>query len=516
MNSLEFNKNRLFFIYFCISAGFIALIIRLLFIVILNDDDNVGNIYSTDKNPKRSDIVDRNGVIVATDLDIKLLYCNNTLIRNPQYVAKKLSETFSNLEYQVLLKKLTQSKDGWVLIRRNITPKQEKLINNLNIAGLIFEDSKVRIYPQQSSLSHILGYTDLDNKGLAGIEKEYDDFLSASSQDLKLATDIRIQEILNHELKKAIIKFKAEAAFGIIMNVKNGEILALSSLPNFDPNNQGSATNNEKFNKATYGVYELGSVFKIFNHALAFENNLIESGEIFDIKKAIKFGRFKIDDDHKDKDKLTTEEVFTESSNIGSVRISQRFEKNQQKEFLDKIGLLQKINTDFPSLGTPIYPKRWGKIRSATISFGHGIAVTPLHLVTAVSAILNDGKLINPSFIKTTNNPEFKQVISPSTSKIMRGLMEQTVEIGTGKNTKIKHYKIGGKTGTAEMAEKGKYNKNKTLASFVSSFPINDPKYIIYVGIDRPNYIFNTGGMVAAPVTKNIIINILPIIKYLK
>ncbi len=237
------------------------------------------------------------------------------------------------------------------------------------------------------------------------------------------------------------------------MNVKNGEILALSSLPNFDLNNQRNATNQEKFNQATYGVYELGSVFKIFNHALAFENNLIENGEIYDVKKAIRFGRFTIDDDHKDKDQLTTEEVFTESSNIGSVRISQRFEKINKKNF-KQLGLLSKVKTDFPSLGTPIYPKRWGKISSATISFGHGIAVTPLHLVTAVSAILNDGKLINPSFVKVAEKPEFKQVISPNTSKIMQHLMEQTVEIGTGKNTKIKHYKIGGKNRNSRKSRK--------------------------------------------------------------
>ncbi len=178
MNSIEFNKNRLFFIYFCITLGFIALIIRLFLIVALNDKKDVSNIYNKDKSNKRADIIDRNGVIIATDLDIKLLYCNNTLIRDPKYVAQKLSAAFEDLSYESLLKKLTQSKDGWVLLRRNITPKQEQIINNLNIAGLIFEDSKVRIYPQKSSLSHILGYTDLDNKGLAGIEKNMMTFLA--------------------------------------------------------------------------------------------------------------------------------------------------------------------------------------------------------------------------------------------------------------------------------------------------------------------------------------------------
>ncbi len=516
MSSIEFNKNRVFFIYFCIIVGFTALIIRLLFIVTLNEQKDVNNIYNQGKNPKRADIVDRNGVIIATDLNIKLLYANHSLIRDPKYVAKKLSTAFEDLPYDILLKKLSQSKDGWVLIKRNITPKQEQIINNLNIAGLIFEESKTRVYPQKSSLSHLVGYTDLDGNGLSGIEKQYDQFLKAGKQDLKLATDIRIQDILNYELKNAIVKFKALAAFGVIMNVKNGEILALSSLPNFDLNNQKTASSKEKFNKATYGVYELGSVFKIFNHALAFENNLINIKEEYDVKKPIKYGRFTIDDDHKKKDRLTIEEIFTESSNIGSVKISQRFEKNQQKEFLKKLGLLGKIQTDFPSLGTTIYPKKWGKISSATIAFGHGIAVTPLHLTNSVAAILNNGKLTNPSFVKVNNQPEFTQIVTKNTSNKIKNLMEKTIDVGTGRKAQVTGYRIGGKTGTAEKAEKGKYNKNKTLASFISAFPINNPEYIIYVGIDQPNYTFNTGGMVAAPVTKNIITNILPIIKYLK
>ncbi len=506
------NKNRLFFIYFCIICGFIAVTLRLLFLVTFSDKVDVGKIYNNNKINKRSDIIDRNGIIIATDLDVKVLYANSALIRDPEFVAQKLSKTFPSLKYKRLFKRLSKSKDGWLLVKRNITPKQEQIVNNLGIAGLIFEDSKTRVYPQKSSLSHVIGYTDLDGNGISGIEKEYDDFLKNDNQNLQLSLDIRVQDVLNYQLKKAMKKFKAFAAFGIIMDVNNGEVIALSSLPNFDPNNQVVASDKEKFNRATYGVYELGSVFKIFTHALAFEDKLIDMSDTYKVKDPIKYGKFTIDDDHKEKDILTVEEVFTQSSNIGSVKIAKFFGPERQKEFLDSLGLLHKLNTDFPSLGTPIYPKRWGEISLSTIAFGHGIAVTPLHITRSVAAIVNNGNLFKPSFVKLDNNPLFNKVISKETSNIMKKLLQETVLNGTGKNAKVAGYEIGGKTGTAERAEAGGYNKKKTLASFVAAFPINNPQYLIFVGIDQPNYTFNTGGMVAAPVVGNIIKNIAPIL----
>lgn len=516
MRSFDFDrKKRLIFIYFAIICGFVAIITRLLFIIIFSDPLDLGNIYGDNKSTLRSNIVDRNGVILATDLDVKLLYAKSSLIRDPKYVAKKLADNFSDLSYKKLLNKISKSKSkDWILIKRNITPKQEQIINNLGIAGLIFENSKTRLYPQKSLLSHVLGYVDLDRNGIAGIEKQYDDFLKQGGEDLQLAIDVRVQDALNNELKKAIKKFKALNAFGIIVDATNGEVLSLVSLPNFDPNMRYNAKNNEKFNRASYGVYELGSVFKIFNHALAIDKKLIDLTEKYSVKEPIKYGKFTIDDDHKEKDILTAEEVFTESSNIGSVKIAQKFGIEKQKEFFKSLGLLDKIDLDFPSLGKPILPKKWGEIAMATISFGHGIAVSPLHVAHGVAGIVNKGKMPPLSMKKIENiaNISFKQVVSKDTSKTIRDLLHKTVLYGTGKNAFIKGYNLGGKTGTAERAEFGGYSKKKTLASFVGVFPVEQPKYVIFLGIDQPNYIFNTGGMVAAPVFGQIVKNIAPIL----
>lgn len=510
----DLNKNRLFIVYSFIVLGFVAVILRLLFVVIFSGEIDVNEIYNGKKISKRANIVDRNGVIIATDLDVKILYANSILIRDPKLVAKALSDTFPDLDYDKILRRLSRKskKDGWVFIKRDITPKQEQEINKLGIAGLIFEESKVRVYPQRDSLSQILGYADTDGNGLAGIEKQYDDFLRRGNKDLQLAVDVRIQDVLNNQLKNALVKYKAGAAFGIIMDVNNGEIVALSSLPDFDLNDQSAAKDNAKFNRATYGLYELGSVFKIFTMAQAFEEKAVNLNESFSVKDPIRFGKFSIDDDHKDKDILTTTEVFTHSSNIGSVKIIQRIGPERQKKFLQKIGLLDKIKTDFPSLGSPMFPRSWREINSATIAFGHGIAVTPLHIVRSVAAVVNNGRLFNPSFIKLNKEPSFERVISENSSTTMRSLLQKVIREGTGKNSAIEDYEVGGKTGTAEHAESGSYNKGKTLASFVAAFPINNPRYVIYVGIDQPNYIFNTGGMVAAPVTGEVIKNVVPIL----
>ena len=513
MSLLQLNKNRLFFIYFCIFIGFTAVALRIIFIVTFSEKVDLKKIYNDQAIVRRGNIIDRNGIIIATDIDVKVLYANSDLIRDPLFVAQKISQAFPELNRQKLVKRLSnKSREGWIFIKRNITPKQEQIINDLGIAGLIFENSKTRIYPQKSSFSHVLGYTDSDGNGTAGIEKQYDEFLKAGDKDLQLALDVRVQDILNYELTSAIIKYKASAAIGIVMNVQNGEIVALASLPNFDLNNQSVARWEQKFNRATYGVYEFGSVFKIFNHTHAYEDKLVKNTDLYSVKDPIKFGRFNIDDDHKDKEILTLEEVFIHSSNIGSVKIAQLFGPKRQKEFLAKFGLLDKIKSDFPSMGKPLYPKQWSKISLATIAFGHGIAVTPLHIVRAVGAVVNNGNLFNPSFIKLTKDPQSIKVLSSETSKIMRELLRKVVLEGTGKNAQVEGYDIGGKTGTAETAESGGYNKGKNIASFVATFPISNPRYIVFIGIDKPDYIFNTGGMVAAPVAGQVIKNIAPIL----
>lgn len=514
MQNSDIKKSRLIFVYFCILAVFLVVILRLFFVVLTGDKVKVSGIYDEKGIAKRGDILDRNNTLVATDLQTKSLYVSTVLVKDPEAIAKKVSEIFSDLSYQEVLKKISDGKNSkqWILIKRNLSPAQSEIVQNLKIAGLLFEDDRIRVYPQKSIASHIIGYADLDRKGLAGIEMEYNKELGKKGTDLRLAMDVRVQDILNNELSNAVNEFHAKAAAGIVLNVNNGEILALSSLPEFDLNLQQEATLDQRFNRVTNGVYELGSVFKIFTNALAFEENIVKMNDKFNVHDPIKYGRFTIRDDHAVKDEMTVAEIFAYSSNIGTVQIAQKIGAEKQKDFLQKLGLLKKLNVKFPGLGHPIYPKNWREINLYTISYGHGIAITPLHIATATAAMVNGGILYDPSFLKLKAQPAGRRVIKESTSDMMRVLMRKVAVEGTGKFANADGYEVAGKTGTAERAEFGSYNERQTIASFVAAFPISKPKYLVYILFDRPNSTFNTGGMVAAPVAGRIIKNIAPIL----
>lgn len=514
MSTIELKKNRLIFVYFCILFVICAIIARMFFLVASGDKVKIKFIYDPNKINRRGDIVDRNDVLVATDLKTKSLYVSSVLVKDANDMAKGLVGIFPDLTYNEVLKKIIAGKKGkdWILIRRNVTPNQAEQVQNLKKAGLIFEDDSIRVYPQRSIFSHLVGYVDLDRKGLAGIEMQYDKQLLKDEEKLQLAADIRIQDILENELLSGLEEFRAKAASGIIMDVDTGEILAISSLPSFDPNLQHEASQNERFNRITNGVYELGSIFKIFTNAVAFEKNLVKMTDSYNVADPIKYGRFTINDDHPFKGEMTVEEIFSHSSNIGTVQIAQKIGVENQKEFLKKLGFLKKVDADFPGLGRPIFPKNWRDINLYTISYGHGIAITPLHIAMATAAVANGGILYKPSFLKLHKKPEGERVMKESTSQIMRLMLRKVVTDGTGKNADIEGYEVGGKTGTANKVEGKSYNERQTIASFIAVFPISAPKYLVYVTFDHPNYSFNTGGMVAAPVAGRVIRNIAPIL----
>lgn len=486
----------------------------MIFVVTFGDKTKINKNYHTRNSSSRADILDRNNLMVATNLKTKSLYLSTILINENHDIGAKLASIFSDISAQEVNKKIANHKNNrsWILIKRNLTPKQVEEVKNLKIAALIFEDDSIRVYPQKELMSHLVGYVDTDSKGLAGLEMYYEKQLFENYQNLQLAADVRVQDIVRSEMLKACEEFKVKAASAIVMDVNNGEIIAMTSLPDFNLNIQNEADSEQKFNRATYGVYELGSIFKIFTNAIAFEEKLVKINDVFDVSEPIKYARFSINDDHKVKDQMTTEEVFLYSSNIGTVQIAQKIGEKKQKEYLKKFFLLDKIDADYPSLGKPIYPKIWREISLFTISYGHGIAVSPLHIAASTAAMVNGGIYFNPSFIKLNEKPRGERIISENTSKIMRKLMRATVEIGTGKKSDIKGYQVAGKTGTANKAESGSYNEKSTIASFVATFPVSKPRYLVYAVFDKPNYTFNTGGMVAAPAVGRIIKNIAPIL----
>jgi cell division protein FtsI (penicillin-binding protein 3) len=507
----ELKKGRLLLVYSIIILIFLLIIFRMVSLVLFSDRTKVSGIYDVGKLSKRADIVDRNGVLVATDLKTKSLFVSTVLVKNSSAIAKSLSKTFEDLPYEEVFNKIREKKKSWILIKRNITPNQERQVRNLKIAGLLFQDDRVRIYPQKSIFSHLVGYVDSDRKGLSGIEMQYNKKLSEEDGAIVLSTDIRVQDILNNELSSGIVEFRAKAAFGVVLDINTGEVLGLSSLPSFDPNLQNQASQDERFNRVTNGVYEPGSIFKIFTNAMAFDENLIKVSDTFNVSEPIKYGRFTIKDYHRFNGRMTVDEIFSHSSNIGTVQVAQKIGIEKQKSYLKKFGMLDKLNIDFPGLGRPIYPKLWRDINLYTISYGHGIAVTPLHIAAIAGAMANGGTLYQPSFLKT-KKAEGKRIVSEETSATMKKMLRTVVAEGTGKNANIKGYEIGGKTGTSNKAEGGRYNEKQTIASFVGAFPMSNPRYLVYVGFDRPNYSFNTGGMVAAPVAGRIISGIAPIL----
>jgi cell division protein FtsI (penicillin-binding protein 3) len=466
----------------------------------------------------RGDIVDRNGAILARSLKTVSVYADPEMIENPVSVSKSLLEIFPELSYGSILQKL-QSKKRFVWIKRDITPEKQDQILLAGHPGLNFKEEMKRVYPKGYLSAHIAGTTGSEQQGLSGIEASFDSLLQDSEEALALTIDIRLQHALRKEMYDTMIKHEAIGAAGLVMDVNTGEILAMSSLPDFNPHHYNQAKNNEIFNKATLGVYELGSTFKIFSTAALLEKSHHNISAVFDVRKPIEIGRFKIRDFHAEERVLTTPEVFIHSSNIGSAMMGMEVGTQNLKNFYKDIGLTEAPNFELQEVGSPIIPSPWREINTLTASYGHGIAVSPLQLVSAVSSIVNGGFLVKPTLILSDKKQKIEEnvrVVSDKTAHRMRQLLRLVVSEGTGSGAEVPGYLVGGKTGTAEKPGKGGYDRKRLISSFVGVFPINKPEYAVFVMIDEPKgiketYDYATGGWVGAPTVKRIIENMISI-----
>ncbi len=478
------------------------------------------NAASGSVNLERAEVVDRTGRVIATSLSVASAYANPKLINEPKYVAKQVAKVVSGVNEAELYGRLT-SDSRFVWIKRNMTPKEQYNVNALGIPGISFIEEQRRVYPYGNMFSHSLGFVNTDNKGLGGIEKSMEQRLLSykeKNKKLELSLDVRVQGILRDELLKSIHEFSAIGATGIIANAKTGEIIAMSSLPDFDPHNPGKASELERFNRASLGVYEMGSTFKAITTAMALDSGKVSINQIFDATNPIRYARFSISDSHPKARPLNVPEIFMYSSNIGTAKMALEVGAEKQKEFIKKLGLLDPINVGLPEISQPLYPKNWSDLSVMTVSFGHGIAVSPLHLVQAVSTLLNGGVMKPLTLVKDENaNKEAERVISEETSYRMRQLMRLVVEKGTGSKGDVEGYLVGGKTGTAEKASASGYNKKALMSSFVASFPIHDPEYVILVMLDEPKgtkqtHGYATGGWTAAPTVSRVIARIGPVL----
>jgi cell division protein FtsI (penicillin-binding protein 3) len=397
--------------------------------------------------------------------------------------------------------------------------EQQYKVHMLGLPGLSFQREDRRFYPNGNIASHVVGFTDLDNKGIAGIEKEFDERLRKNNDPLVLSIDLRLQNILREELKKSVVEFRARGAAGIIMNAHTGELLAMVSLPDFDPHNMGGSAPDAKFNRNTSGMYEMGSTFKIFNTAMALETGRVRMNSSFDATQPLFVGGHKFADYHPKNRWLTVPEIFEYSSNIGSARMALEVGSKAQRNFFEHIGLFQPVDIELPEVGSPLVPARWGDLTTITASFGYGISVSPLHIARGVSAVVNGGYLPEVTLLKRKPNEsgEGMRVISQSTSDQMRELMRLVVESGTGKNAEAKGYFVGGKTGTAEKSSTGGYAQKNLISSFAGAFPIQDPEYVVFAMVDEPQgneatHGFATAAYVAAPVISRTVSRMAPIL----
>jgi cell division protein FtsI (penicillin-binding protein 3) len=469
-------------------------------------------------NTIRADITDRNGEVLATSLPTVSLYANPRIIRNKGQTASQLRKLFPEFSESYLTARLN-SKGKFVWIKRHLSPAQQRLVVSLGNPGLDFVADERRTYPFGNLASHALGFVDVDSNGLSGVERYYDYLLNSDNsqpKNLELSIDLRVQSVMHQELAQSIRKFSAIGGIGMITDINNGEVVAMVSMPDYDPNKPSAANKEMLFNRATLGTYEMGSTFKAITTAMALNSGNVAMDDIFDATNPIQSAGFRISDHHPKARPLSVPEIFMYSSNIGTVKMAQAAGMDEQKNFLEKLGLFRKPDIDLEERANPQYPAKWGELNSMTVSFGHGMAVTPSHLMQSVGSLLNGGVMRPLTLIKDGARAG-ERVISEDTSRDMRNLMRLVVEMGTGRKADVSGYLVGGKTGTAEKIVSGRYDQNAMVSSFIAAFPIDKPKYLVLIMLDEPKgiqetYGFATGGWTAAPTVGKIISRIGPIL----
>ncbi|MFQ8430456.1 peptidoglycan D,D-transpeptidase FtsI family protein [Amaricoccus sp. W119] len=486
---------------------------------------------------QRADIVDRDGALLATNIVTASLYAQPRDLIDPENAARQLARIFPELDAGYLTEKFTDGRK-FMWIKRTISPEQRQLVHDIGEPGLLFGPREVRLYPNGAIAAHVLGGASFGREGVdaaevvgtAGVERQLDGRLrdpAAVTTPLRLSIDLDAQVALEEVLAKGMAEMSAKGAVGILMEADTGQIRALASLPDFDPNlrpappTEGDPAESPLFNRAAQGRYELGSAFKAMTAALAIERGEATPGTIIDTKGPMKWGRFTIRDYHDYGDLLSVEDVLVHSSNIGAARLAIGSGAAAQKDFLGRIGMLSPVPVELSEAArtTPMLPRKWSDLSTMTIGFGHGIAVTPLHLATAYAALVNGGLLVRPSILESDWRPtEAERVLSSQTSAEVRAMLRQVVVRGTANGADIPGYDVGGKTGTADKPlPEGGYARDKVMASFASFFPADDPEYVLIVSLDEPiTYInetaFRTAGLTAVPVAAEVIERLTPVL----
>ena len=515
------NIKKLLIVSSLLSIAGLVILFRL-FEISTDRSKNLNKVKNINKNEQiiRGKIRDRNGKVLASNIYTYNLLAHPNRIDDINKTLIMIKQQLPEFNLTKLEKKINNKKKVEVLLKKSITAPEAKRINSLGIPGLSFKKRLKRFYPHKNLTSHIVGHLNDNTSGVYGAEKTFDSNL-IKGEDVYLSIDLRLQHAVREELFRGLVKYEAKSASAILVDLNSSEILSLVSLPDFNPNKSINPNSKSYRNTATLNLYEMGSTFKIFTLAAALELSDIQLTTNFDASSPLKISNFTIKDYHPENRVLTAKEVFLKSSNIGSSLMAQEIGYINLKSFYNKIGILDFSKVNLFEKSRPILPRKWGDIEIATLSFGHGISITPMNMIEAVSLIFkknNANSLTIKRKIKlvsTENN-----ILSEINRTKLINLMEDNVLYGTGKKAAVKGYKIGGKTATGEkINRKGHYDKDKLVSSFISIFPVNKPRYIALVLFDEP---FSgkklktknnaTGGATAAPITGNIIKRIAPIL----
>jgi cell division protein FtsI (penicillin-binding protein 3) len=479
----------------------------------------------------RPDIVDRNGILLAKELKAFSVYAEPRRIIDVDEAVEGLAEVFDDLDPRDLRRKLT-SGSGFAWIKRSIPPAVADRVWSLGLAGVHLRHEPTRVYPNGAAAAHVLGAVDIDNRGLAGIEKWIDVTMAAhepasgraqaerAGQPVRLSIDVRVQHVYAEHLRRAVGTYGAIAAAGLVLDVTNGEVIALVSLPDFDPNEPGLALHPDRINRMQVSRYEMGSIYKAITTALALDTGLFTLRSTFDVSRPLTIGGASIDDFRGKKRILTLPESFVYSSNIAMGRMALAVGAPRVQSFLKVLGQFDRVRTELAESSTPIVPTRWSDVTTATVAFGHGIAVTPLQGAMAVAALVNGGDLITPTFLAgrgLEGRLRAGDVIKPATTEAMRDLMRLNVETGSARRAALDPIRIGGKTGTSEKVVGGAYSKEKVMTFFVGVAPIDDPRYLFLTILDEPRGLpgtfgFRTSGWNAVPVTRQVMGEALPLL----
>ncbi|MEN2991223.1 penicillin-binding protein 2 [Tistrella sp. BH-R2-4] len=523
--ALETGRNRVLFTAAFFVLAFLALSMKLIAVGVLHDGGEP-RVARGAPPPQlvldRADIVDRNGVLLASNLITASLYADPKLVFDPVDAATRLRTVLPHLNQTDLIAQLSGDR-RFVWIQRGLKPEQQYQINALGIPGLYFQREQRRIYPQGRLLSHVVGFTNVDNTGRYGLEQGLDRTLRERAETgrgpLVTTIDIRVQQVMRDALRAAIAEFQAIGATGLVMDARNGEILSMVSLPDYDPNAPVDPNDPAMFNRATLGVYEMGSIFKAFTAAQALDAGVVRIDGGFDATDPIKIGRFTIRDFHPERRWLSVPEIMLYSSNIGAAKMALALGATRQQDYMRRFGFLTPARIELPEVGLPLAPHPWRDINVMTIGFGHGMAVSPLQAVGGMAALLNGGYKVPATLIKHQSGERVvrERIIDEKVSMQLRKLLISVVEAGTAKKAQVPGYLIGGKTGTAEKPGVGGYRRKALLTSFLGGFPMNDPRYVVLVTLDEPKstpktYGYATSGWNAAPTAGEVIRRIAPLL----